>query len=365
MPRVGDKPPLPWLADAGSALVQAAARVRLIMGTTPTNLRAELDRLGNAWARGDHVAPQFVYEPAPDHEGLVRALAELAAFLDKEGPLGVVYAGRAREIAAEALVCSAVGTKELWAAARQRFGRCDHYDDAADTLAARWLAEPIRSAPEEDAFIRSDDEAADGSLLVRMRAEIGARRLPYRVVVVRDLSSLAATGEGVVQVAAGRMMTRGDVERTVLHEIEGHVLPRCRAAEMGLGIFVIGTQRGADDQEGRALLLERRAGALVGGRRRELAFRHVAARRLEAGADFVETARLLLGHGASLSDALRITARVYRGGGLGREVVYLPALLRVEGALAVDPSLDVVLGAGRVSVDAASVLRPWATRAGA
>ncbi|MDC0747119.1 tyrosine/phenylalanine carboxypeptidase domain-containing protein [Polyangium mundeleinium] len=357
---------MPWISDAGSALVQAAARVRMIMCTTPTNLRAELDRLGRAWARGDHELPRFSHEPAPDHEGLVRALGELAAFLDNEGPLGMVYAGRAREIAAEATVCSAVGTKGLWAAARKRFGRRDLYDDAADDLARRWLSEPPprASASEEEAPLRSDDEAEEGSLLVRMRAEIGARRLPFRVVVVRDLSSLAATGEGVVQVAAGRAMTRADVERTVLHEIEGHVLPRCRAAGMSLGIFVIGTQNGADDQEGRALWLERRAGALVGGRRYELAFRHVAARKLEAGADFVEAARLLLSYGASLPDALRITARVYRGGGLGREVVYLPALLRVEAALAVDPALDGVLGAGRVSVDAAAVLRPFASRSG-
>ncbi|MRG91833.1 tyrosine/phenylalanine carboxypeptidase domain-containing protein [Polyangium spumosum] len=354
---------MPWLTDAGHALVQAASRVRLILCTTPTNLRAELDRLGHVWARGAHEAPRFSYEPAPDHEGLVRALGELAAFLEGEGPLGVVYAGRAREIAAEALICSAVGTSGLWAAARRRFGRRDPHDDAADHLAARWLEAPPRGGAEDEPLIRSDDEGAEGSLLVRMRAEIGARRLPFRVVVVRDLSSLAATGEGVVQVAAGRLMTRADVERTVLHEIEGHVLPRCRAAEMGLGIFVIGTQSGADDQEGRALHLERRAGALVGGRRRELALRHVAARRMEAGADFVEAARLLLSHGASIPDALRITARVYRAGGLGREVVYLPALLRVEAALAVDPSLDVVLGAGRVSVDAAAVLRPWVERA--
>ncbi|MDI1448633.1 tyrosine/phenylalanine carboxypeptidase domain-containing protein [Polyangium sp. 6x1] len=352
----------PWITDAGNALVQAASRVRMILCTTPTNLRQELDRLGSVWARGDHEAPRFSYEAPPDHDGLVRALGELAAFLENEGPLGAVYAGRAREIAAEALVCSAVGTKGLFAAARNRFGRRDHYDDAADDLAGRWLSEPPPRA-EDEPLIRSDDEAAEGSLLVRMRAEIGAQRLPFRVVVVRDLSSLAATGEGVVQVAAGRFMTRADVERTVLHEMDGHVLPRCRAAGMPLGIFVIGTQCGADDQEGRALLLERRAGALVGGRRRELACRHVAARKLEAGADFVEAARHLLSHGASLPDALRITARVYRGGGLGREVVYLPALLRVEAALAVDPALDGVLGAGRVSVDAAAVLRPFASRA--
>jgi hypothetical protein len=80
---------------------------------------------------------------------------------------------------------------------------------------------------------------------------------------------------------------------------------------------------------------------------------------LEDNADFVETARVLLQLGASLRDALRITARVYRGGGLGREIVYLPAFLRVDAALAKAPHLDAVFGAGRVSVATAELLRPW------
>ena len=76
------------------------------------------------------------------------------------------------------------------------------------------------------------------------------------------------------------------------------------------------------------------------------------------------TTRLLLDRGAPLADALRIAARVHRGGGLAREAVYLPALLRVEAALADEAQLDEVLGAGRVSVDAASALRGWVARPG-
>jgi hypothetical protein len=48
---------------------------------------------------------------------------------------------------------------------------------------------------------------------------------------------------------------------------------------------------------------------------------------------------------------------VQRGGGLGREVVYLPALLRVEQAFEREPELDDWLAAGRLSLAAARVLR--------
>ena len=69
-----------------------------------------------------------------------------------------------------------------------------------------------------------------------------------------------------------------------------------------LGIFRIGTARGSDDQEGRALALEKAAGLFDGHRRREIALRHAAARAVEDRADFVATARLLLDRAAALCE---------------------------------------------------------------
>jgi hypothetical protein len=316
--------------------------------------------LFSKWNAGEPCLPQFSYPPRQDHQELIASLEILAEWLIREDALGKLYADRTREIVSEALICSAVGMAHFRTSARKRFSCRDTFDDAADALVKDWLDEPFEDLPVDRAeLVRSDDPQDSRSLLVRLRAEIGARKLPFRVIVARDSSALAATGDAFVQIAAGRMMTIADVERTVLHEIEGHVLPRCHANAQRLGIFALGTQFGVDDQEGRALCIERHAGHLEIVRRRELAFRHTAARLLEEDADFVEAARALLHLGAQLSDALRITARVFRGGGLGREIVYVPAFLRVDAALSQDPQLDDVLGAGRVAVGAAELLRPW------
>ena len=348
-----------WTVRATAALTEAGGHVRVIAANTPLNLRDELRRLEQAWRSEGTAEPRFVYEPAPGCAPLRRALEELAENLSARGELGALYGARALELADEAALCEAAGGPGLWTAARRRFARRDGCDAAADAAAVAWL----RETPPDDADegrIRSDDEGSPWSLVSRMREEIGLRKLPLRVVIKENLASLAATGDGFVQVIAGRPLTRRDVERTVLHEIAGHAEPRLRASEARLGIFAVGTARGADDQEGRALWLERRAGFLDFGRRREIAWRHVAARSLEARADFVATTRLLLDHDAPLEDALRVAARVQRGGGLGREAVYLPALLRVEAAVAGDATLDEVLRIGRVSVDAAPALRAWA-----
>ncbi len=190
-----------------------------------------------------------------------------------------------------------------------------------------------------------------------MRRAVGEARLPFRVVVAKVMAPLAATGDEVIFVAAGRRPSAVDTARTVLHEVMGHAAPAARAKRIGLGLLALGTAFGSDEQEGRALLLEERGGFLMGARRRELGLRHLAARAVEGRATFVDTARILVGRGARRGEAVRVAARAHRGGGLGREVVYLPALVRVRAALAEEPELDEVLGSGRVSVEAARVLR--------
>jgi hypothetical protein len=351
--------PIPrWTARATVALAEASVRVRVIAANTPVNLRAELARLHEAWLREGAALPRFAYEPVPGCAGLARALEIVATELATHDELGALYAARALELAEDAALCVHAGAEGLWSAARLRYARRDRFDAQADAAARAWLGE---AAPDEDEGerVRSDDEDSPRSLVSRMREEIGKRRLPLRVVVKQNLASLAATGDGFVQIIAGRLLSQRDVERTVLHEIEGHAEPRVAAGNVALGIFALGTARGADDQEGRALHLERLHGFLDHGRRRELALRHVAARSVEARADFADTVRLLTRHGAPLEAALRVAARVHRGGGLGREAVYVPALLRVEDALGRDRTLDAVLRVGRVSVDAAPLLTAW------
>lgn len=351
-----------WAPGMDRLLGAAAARIRVVGASTPINLSAELARLTDIWSRLGACAPCFAYAPPPDLAALRTLLERAAEALDDEGELGAVYAARARELDAEAGICEAAGGPDCWAAARRRYAARDACDGAADALAASWLSVDDGDGDEGSAGaedVWSDDERAPGSLVSRMRQEVGARRLPFRVVVM-DIAPLAATGDGAIQVAARRRMTREDVERTVLHEVEGHAAPAARALGMPLGIFGVGTAGGSDDQEGRALAIERAAGFLQGARRRELALRHLGARCVERGADFVDTARVLLEAGApTVRDALRITARVHRGGGLGREAVYLPALIRVEAALRDEPEIAAVLGSGRVAVDAARVLASW------
>ncbi|MBK8258683.1 MAG: DUF1704 domain-containing protein [Polyangiaceae bacterium] len=332
-----------------AGLLAEARRIRLVAHATPTNFRKELRRLIQSWERGDITEPRFEYTPSPSLEKVRAALS--AALKEVDGPLTELYRRRVEELIVESWAAEAVGKPDLWKLARHRFPRRDRFDDEADVLAERWVGAHVGESELPD--ILSDDERDERSLLCAMRRAVGKHKLPVRVRASVEMAPLAATGDGVIFVAAGRMLTGADVSRTVIHEVMGHVLPQQAAKETPMVLFALGTAFGADDQEGRAILMEERAEELSFWRRRELALRHLAARRLESGAGFVDAAKLLLQKDVDLTDALRVTARVYRGGGLGREAGYLPAFLRVRDALAKLPELELAMERGRISVEAA------------
>jgi hypothetical protein len=353
-----------WSGQVELVLGRAASEVRILSALTPCDARNERARLTGELRAGRRAVPQWTYARRP-HDDLRRALDWAQGVLERSDltPLEGLYLDRARELSLEATMCASAGTRGLAELARARFEPRDReVGRAASALCADWLAEPC--PPSVEGTVASDDPDPT-SLLSRMRAAVGRLRLPFSVVTSAWLAPLAATGERVILVATGRLVPEEDAARTVLHEIEGHARPRARAMLATSLHFRIGTARGIDDQEGRAVLLEERAGFLGARRRRQLAARHRAVEAMLDGASFADVASTLVSaHGVDPAEAVVVAERAFRGGdgshpGLGRERVYLESLIRVRRHLAAHPEDDAVLASGQVSVDAADALRPF------
>jgi hypothetical protein len=356
--------PLASRASLERALERAARDVRMLAAVTPANLKGERARLLSALERGHAPLPRFVYAPVARTE-LRRALEVMARMIPSVvgGELGEVYRARVEELDLEAQIAEASGTHRVGELAHARFGERDGALRAeAVDLANGWLRippSPAASSPRAPSHISDADDPE--SLLSQMRRRIGIERLPFRVEVNESLSSRAATGERTIWVCKGRLLTKDETRRAVVHEIFGHASPRARATRQ-IPIFSIGTARGADDQEGLALLVEERAGLLDESRRLELAARHWAVERMGAGASFADVALPLVSdYGFSNGAALGVAERAFRGSdgqgaGLGRERVYIGAWLRVHARLARCPCDEDVLASGQVAVDAVDAL---------
>jgi len=343
-------------------LVDVARDIQPLAAMTPLEARAERGRLTAEVRAGGRPMPRWTYARR-DHEGLRRALeaAERCLAREQRHPLDRWVLGRVRELSLEASLCEAAGTTAVARLATERYADpCPDVAQAASALAAAWLTEPPQ--PPETRTIRSDDPRPE-SLVSRMRAAVGELRLPFAVVVTPALASLAATGETAIYVAAGRDVGEEDAGRTVLHEVEGHARPRAVSSQAGLALLRAGTARGVDHQEGRALVLEERAGYFTPRRKRQLAARHLAVEAMRGGATFADVARDLVdAHGLDPADAVLVAERAFRGGdgahpGLGRERVYLESFVRVRRHLAARPEDERVLACGQIAVEAIEALR--------
>lgn len=340
-----------------------AARFPLLSAVTPKNLAEEQARLLSAWRRGEEISPRWE-PPELDRRMLTsarRVLDEVLGSLHKEQGWLAVYRERFVELALDLTIIESAFGPGLAEAADARFAESEEDRAEADRFADA-APDAIEADPEA---IATDDPSDPRSLLSRMRARLSELRLPVRVLVRERVGSLAAAGDGVVIVAANRRATEREIARVVVHEIDGHVLPRERGRRGRFGIETLGSAGASEDEEGRALLLEERHGLLGARRVRSLVARHRASRMVEAGATWVEVARALSAM-MPLEEALSVTTRVMRGGrtrggdvvsGLARERVYLSARARVTRAVAASPDLLDRLGTRRLSLAATSMIR--------
>ena len=349
-------------AATGLTLLSVEETIALVERSTPSNARAEVERLSREKAMNRRLRPAFVYERAPELSALRGGLETLAREVSGQGRLGALYTARAEELELEARMIEHLGTAEFLPLAGRRFRepslevlpRVNAFID--DALGG--------TAPATDRFREthaSDDERSPASLVSQLRRRAAELALSVRVEVRPRQLATAATGRGVVGVRPGVLLSADTTSRIALHELLAHALPRARSVHAPLTLLRSGTHGSMEHEEGRAVLVEARAGYLGKARRRELALRHVAALAARRGADFDETVRELVERGAEDRRAIEIAVRVHRGGGLAREIVYLPAYFEVTDAFAREPGLERWFERGRVGVDAARELVLLAT----
>jgi hypothetical protein len=348
-------PNSPLISGLDRLLAAVERKTALLERCRPVNAASETERVAERWVSGEFVAPDFRYRPRPELAPALRALEVVVTELSDQDPLESLYRSRARELFQEASVADAIGTPDFASRAALRFPiDCSADGIRADDVADAWVSlSPVVGGER----IVSDDAGDPRSLVRQIGLLTGTLRLPVRISTSRDMACAAATGDGCIVVRTGVSHSVDAGRRIALHEVYAHALPRARAVRESIGLFAVGTAQASDDEEGRAVLIEERHTLLDDARRRELASRHIAATSVREGADFVGTVRGLVDRGIAVRDAVFVAARVHRGGGLARELVYLPAFFRVKRAFAEEPLLEAWFERGRLSVAAARSLR--------
>jgi hypothetical protein len=338
-------------------LLSIEREISLLGAFSPTNFGVEVARLSQELSLGRVATPRFVYRNMPVWgrqssriKERLKAVEIALSSVSTEVPggaeelLGRILAERVMELQLELQLVSARGTDEVVSLGRRRYSFATAELEAADTLAAEWFSCKLE-AP------RNDESELLSSLLSRLCSARG-----YSVRIVEgDIASIAAVADDCLIVRRGAAANANEAARLFAHEVEGHLMPRMRAASGPIPLR-IGTGSSVEDEEGRALLLEERSGNLGSQRRHWLSVRHQLARAVRDGQSGPDVALRLALAGADVALVASELCRTLRGGGLAREIVYLPGYLRVRAALLEHPEDEDWMSFGRVSVRAAREL---------
>ena len=273
-------------------------------------------------------SPSFTYRPLPaDPVVLKRAALQAPVERIEDPAIARLFREKQQELDRQITMIQDRNTKRFIHASIQLYGEVE---DSLHDLALEILGEVSPRSRE----VAGGRPLSAQQFAERARVEIDYLRrshpqLDARVEIRDDISSLMVSN-GNLLISSRAAIPPGRVEALLQHEIGTHVLTYHNGKAQQLRLLATGLAGYDALQEGLAVLSEYLVGGLSRPRMRLLAGRVVAVRCLLDGASFVDTFRVLHDvHGFAQKTAFSITMRVFRGGGLTKDAVYLRGLRRI------------------------------------
>lgn len=333
-----------------SQLTAVAESFDLLLSVTPINA----DRAFRSFRRSKFErAPRFHYRPRTvDPDLLKRQLWNIKIERVEDPVLDQLFREKRRELDLKLTLLAERERPRFVHTSMALYGRLgdDLKQAALDIMAdvpPRNGARRQRTVSAAHLIARAEQE------LDRMRHATGT--MDGRVIVQQDVSSLMVSS-GNLYVGADMTFPANRVEPLVQHEVGTHVLTYWNGRAQPFKLLATGLAGHDELQEGLAVFVEYLVGGLTAARLRTLAARVLAVDALLDGAGFVDTYRLLHDNfSMSERSAFRVTMRVFRGGGLTKDAVYLRGLQSVIGYLAGGGRLD-TLFIGKIATEHASVI---------
>lgn len=198
----------------------------------------------------------------------------------------------------------------------------------------------------------SEDALLDASRM-QQTLKAFASQHGYECEVVYDermIANALASGRKIKINPAARVSAI-ELDALAHHELGLHLVTTLNAAAQPLKILSLGTPLNTMTQEGLAILCEYLSGNLSLDRLKVLALRVMAVQSLVKEKDFRQTF-LMLKEQYSVDDdlAFTITVRVYRGGGLTKDYLYLQGLHQILNAYETSENFNHLL-CGKTSLD--------------
>ncbi|WP_438755049.1 flavohemoglobin expression-modulating QEGLA motif protein [Pararhizobium sp. O133] len=329
------------VSRADRSIDEVASTFDFLLAVTPINADAAWQEFkANKFKR----APQFLYRPlSVQVEAEKRKLFSVAFDRFEDPVLYHLYREKQQELDLQLSLISARETGRFVEFSRALYGPVEPslHRIALDILL------------KTEKFVHGDEGGDDEAGIAGcFEVETAARDMieQYRQqytgftaeIELRDdlPSGLLVSGERLL-ISRHTRMDRSRIHALLSHEIGVHLLTYFNGSAQGLRLFRSGLAGYEGMQEGLAVFSEYMAGGMTVGRLRLIAARVVACAAMLNGKPFPETYGMLVHeHGFAPSVAFNLSLRLYRGGGLAKDAIYLRGLLELLDHLKAGGALD-------------------------
>jgi len=312
-----------WTAD--EQLAGISSSFDLLIAINPTKPQA----LWDAFRRSNYdKAPEFRYRRLPIDPSLVKRALYLTDLERIEDPvIASLFREKQFELDRQLTMLSDRGTPRFLLGSQQLYGPCSpelvrHAEEILERIPSTARGSPAGASVGAKEFCR------------RAESELEA----YRAVS----DEFTATVQVSDKVMAGLMVSHGHllvapdyrspkarIDALIQHEIGTHLVTYYNGKAQRFRQLSTGLAGYDELQEGLAVLAEFLVGGMSPARLRILAARVLSVRAAIDGGGFIDVFRLLCRFGFSRRTSFNVCIRVFRGGGLTKDMVYLRGLLSV------------------------------------
>ncbi len=322
---------------ADRAMDDVAQSFDFLLAVTPINASAAWEEFE---AGGFERAPQLLYRPLTvETDRQKRQLFSIALDHFEDPVLTQLYREKQQELDLQLSLLASRETSRYVEIGRALYGPVE----PSLLVAAQAILDGTKPGRGRR---NAEDESADSAFVERRaRAMIGSYAANYAefsaTIELRDdlPAGLMVTG-GRLLISRSTTMAKNRVEALLSHEVGVHLLTYFNGSAQGLRLFRSGLAGYEGVQEGLAVLAEYLVGGMTTARLRLLAARVVGCAAMLYGASFVDCYRQMRDIGLTNAAAFNLVLRVYRGGGLAKDAVYLRGLLEVLAHLRAGGALD-------------------------
>ncbi len=301
-------------------LTQLVTDIDILSSVNPLNYAQERERfISNKYSQ----EPNFQYQKAPlDTHQSKRRLYELPLEHIEDTQLQKLYEDVIQSYADKLDQVNTIGTQEFLYNSLRYYGE-PSAKDIANAHFILHLPTEEENKPEHDSR----------SIAHFMQSFADKNGYECEIQILDGMLANALVSGSRVKINSAAHITTDELEALAHHEMGVHLLTTLNGRQQPLKVLSLGCPANTNTQEGLAILCEYLSGHFSIKRLRTLALRVLAVESMIKERDFRHTFMLLKEqYKASDVQAFTITSRVYRGGGLTKDYLYLRGFREVLNA---------------------------------